>query len=60
VSTEEVSSDCTSQLPYHSYTKTYTMLETNFVKKSTNPVSKFLSIKRPVPLKVADILLSLV
>jgi hypothetical protein len=30
------------------------MLETNFVKKSTNPVST-LSIKRPVPLEVADI-----
>jgi hypothetical protein len=55
VLTEEASNDCTSQLPYHSYTKTYTVLETNFVKKSTNPVTTFLSIKRPVPLEVADI-----
>jgi hypothetical protein len=54
VSTEEVSNVCTSQLPYHSFIKTSTMLATNFVK-IYHQVSNFLSIKRPVPLEVADI-----
>jgi len=51
---EEVSNICTCQLPYHSFIKTYSMLATNFVKLY-HPVSHFLSIKRAVPLEVADI-----
>jgi len=54
VSTEKVSTVCTSQLPHHSFTKAYTTLATNFVK-IYHPVSNVSSIKRPVPLELADI-----
>jgi len=54
VSTEEAANVCTSQLPYHSFTKIYTMLTSKFVK-TYRPVSNSVLIKRPLPLEVADI-----